>query len=107
MGTGSLPTMSVRTKARLLAFVATPLGFFSLGVLGMLVHPLFVFLAFAYMLVVHSYCMRIRCPDCATPVGWHTYRLLGLRFEWWYSLVPKRCEWCGHDLTQKQPEGRA
>ena len=99
--------MSVRAKARLLNFVASPLGFLSLGLLGMLVHPLFVFLAFAYMLVVHSYSMRIRCPDCATPVGWHMYRFLGLRFEWWNPYVPKQCEWCGHDLTQKQSKGKA
>jgi hypothetical protein len=99
--------MSVRTKARLLAFVVAPLGFFSLGLLGMLVHPVFVFFAFAHMLVVNSYCMRIRCPECATPVGWHTFRFLGLGFEWWNPHVPKTCEWCGHDLTEKQPKEKA
>jgi hypothetical protein len=93
--------MSVRARAHLLSYVAFPVGVFFLGILGMIAHPAVAFLAFPYMILVVSYSTRIRCPECATPVEWHTYRFLGLRFQWWSAHVPKRCEWCGHDLTGK------
>jgi hypothetical protein len=93
--------MSIRAKVRLLNSVALPIGFFSLGLLGMIIHPVIAFLAFPYMILVVSYSKHIRCPNCATPVEWHTYKLLGLRFEWWSPHVPKHCEWCGHDLTER------
>jgi hypothetical protein len=93
--------VSPRTKARLLNLLVLPVGFFALGILGMFTHPVIAFLALAYVILVVSYSTLIRCPSCDTPVEWHTYRFLGLQFEWWSAHVPKRCEWCGHDLTGK------
>jgi len=100
---GPLPMMSVRAKAHLLNLLVLPAGFFLLGLLGMMIHPLIAFLALPHMILIRSYSLRIRCPSCDTPVHWRTHRLFGLRFEdWsWSLLAPKRCEWCGHDLTGK------
>ena len=102
-----MPVMSVRARARFLNFVAFPVGCLGLFLLGVFTYEWIVYLAFPYMIIISSLIQRIRCPNCATPVGWHTYKFLGLRFEWWSSHFPKRCEWCGHDLTEKRPKGRA
>jgi hypothetical protein len=105
---GPLPMMSVRAKVHLLNLLVLPVGLFGLGLLGMTIHPLIAFLAFPYLILLRRYSLRMRCPNCETPVQWRTHRLFGLRFEgWsWSLLAPKRCENCGYGLTKREGDNK-
>ncbi|GEM_PF-2620228 len=95
-----MPTANIRRTLNVLTFVVYPAGGFLLGYLGVVVHWVLALLVLPWACLMGFVTTRIRCPNCGVPVGWHTYRLLGARlFEWWSPFTPRRCEWCGHDLT--------
>jgi DNA-directed RNA polymerase subunit RPC12/RpoP len=86
--------------------VTTFVGTFAVGCLAAAAYDALAFLVFPFVLVISYLASRIRCPNCETPVGWHTYRVLGATFEWWSALTPKRCEHCGYDLTRREGDSK-
>ena len=88
--------MSARTKFHLLTFVAFPLGFFALGVLGMTVHGVFGLLALAYTLVIGILQHLFRCPNCNKRLLWQGPLM--------FPYLPKHCQSCGSDLGKQAPK---
>jgi hypothetical protein len=86
----------------LLTFAVYPIGGFFLAYLAVVVHWVLVLLIFPWVCLMGFLTTRIRCPNCNVPVGWHKYRFLAFRYDYWSPLTPRRCEWCGSDLTGRE-----
>ena len=99
-----MPIRNVRRTRNIVSFVILPAGFFLLGYLGATVYWVFGLLSLPYGCLMAFLASRIRCPNCSTPVGWHKYNILGVRFEAWSLLTPQHCEHCGYDLTGRDGE---
>jgi len=89
--------VSLRTKLHLLIFVVFPIGALTLGVLSMTVHTVFIFLAFAYTILIGLSAFLVRCPNCKARVIWQGYLL--------FPYLRKFCS-CGYDLGQKRPKDK-
>ena len=90
--------MSVRAKFHLLVFVAFPVGFFVLGVLGKMVHLVFAFLALAYVALMGTLTFLFRCPGCNALVATQGYLM--------FPYIPRRCRSCGYDLGTRRPRNK-
>ena len=86
--------MSIRAKFHLLVFVAFPVGFFVLGVLGKTVHLVFAFLALAYVALIGTLTFLVRCPGCNTLIATQGYFMV--------PYIPRRCRSCGYDLGKRR-----
>jgi hypothetical protein len=89
--------MTIRMKRNLLIFVAWPVGGALFGYLGFVIHDVVALMIFPWAFLIRRWTSRMRCPSCNVPVGWHRYKYGG---EYWSPLTPKRCERCGHSLTE-------
>jgi hypothetical protein len=101
-----MPPRNIRRTMNLLILVAHPVGCFFFAFLGVLIHWTLAFLAFPWLGLIGLLATGIRCPKCQVPVGWHTYRFLAFRYEYWSPFTPRRCERCGYDLTGREKGGK-
>ncbi len=93
---------NIKRARSLLVFIILPFGFFLLVHLGAEVNWGFGLLGMLYGVSILFLASRIICPRCHKPVGWNKYKTLAVRSEAWSVFTPKRCLYCGYDLSGRE-----
>jgi hypothetical protein len=90
--------MTIRRKRNILIFIIYPLSTASVVFLAFLIHDAIVLLVFPLVFLVYILAVRMRCPNCGTPVGWHEYKIG--EFSFITPFTPKHCKHCDYSFDK-------
>lgn len=90
--------MTIYNKRRFAFYVAIPIVFISMLIVGVFVNPVFAFVGFASAIALYYWVGTFRCPKCGTKLTKRKNKAFGVEFVSWSGSLERICRECGQKL---------